>query len=194
MIQNGSVYNFFTEGKFRIHIPGLININHRNDNAPQSLDFIGLNYYSNRHLFLTQTVKPSNPEICSDNEIYYRYPQGMYRAIVELSEKVSRPLNIPLYVAENGIATNDDEKRYKFYHEYLYAISKAMDDGYKVYGYLPWTLASNYEWPLLDDNKERDYGICSVNPRRPSQLRAKLGSKSYLEFVSEFDQLEKQLS
>ncbi len=99
---------------------------------------------------------------------------------------------MPLYVAENGIATKDDAKRYRFYHEYLYAIDQAVKDGYPVYGYLPWTLAQNYEWPTLKDNKERDYGLCSVDPEDHSKLVAKKGSRSYLQFAERMSELVKK--
>ncbi len=56
-------------------------------------------------------------------------------------------------------------------------------DGYKISGYLPWTLASNYEWPSLENNNHREYGICAINAEDPSKLIAKEGSRSYLAFV-----------
>ena len=198
MIQNGSIYTFFTTGEFRIHIPFTVNIQEVNPRAVGTLDFIGLNYYANRHMFFHQSIDPdqleSCKEKCSDAPMYYRYPQGMYRAIVELSTKLAKPLRIPLYVAENGIATTDDDKRYRFYHEYLYAITKAVNDGYRVYGYLPWTLATNYEWPALTDNKNRDYGLCSIDPNNPAQLILKEGARSYSKFARKMKELRLQNS
>ncbi len=195
MIQNGSVYRFFTEGEYRVHIPFLINMTHKNEEAIGALDFIGLNYYSNRHLFFTKTIEPTDQELCSDNKIYYRYPHGLYRAIHELHEKMVEPYQnrgkrLPLIVAENGIATKDDAKRQRFYHEYLYAIYKAIEDGKAVEGYLPWTLATNYEWPSVpvENNIERDYGLCLVNPNDQSQLQVKPGTISYMQFVAQMKQ------
>jgi Beta-glucosidase/6-phospho-beta-glucosidase/beta-galactosidase len=153
MIQNGSVYKFFTEGEFRVHVPFKVNICHRNEKAKHALDFIGLNYYSNRFMFFTQSVPQSNPDLATDGDIYYHYPHGMYRAIVALHNNLAKPLGIPMYVAENGIATQDDAKRARFYHEYLYAITQAVQDGYHVFGYTPWAFFDNYEWPSLHHNK-----------------------------------------
>ncbi len=192
MIQNGAIYNFFTNGEFQVHIPTKVNIKHTNTKAPSSLDFVGLNYYANRNMCLTQGIKPTNSDVISDNAWYYRYPQGIYRAIIDLQESLQlRERKIPMFIAENGIATKDDVKRFKFYHEYLYAINKAVQEGYPVMGYCPWTLAYNYEWPSLPDS-ERDYGLCKVNPDNPSILIRKKGSQSYFDFVGRMDQLEKQ--
>lgn len=195
MIQNGSFYSFFTQGEYRVHVPFAINICHKNEAAVGALDFIGLNYYSNRHLYFTKTVPQNNPDLATDGDIYYRYPAGIYRAIVELHEKIVQPYTmwgkkIPLIVAENGIATTDDAKRDRFYHEYLYAISKAIEDGYPVYGYLPWTLATNYEWPVFENNTARDYGLCAIDEHDPSKLIVKAGSRSYHEFTQAIAQQE----
>lgn len=192
MIQNGAIYNFFTNGVYQVHIPFKINMKHINNDAPRSLDFIGLNYYANRRMCFTQGIKPADPELCSDNEWYYRYPQGIYRAIVELSDNLARPLNIPMFVAENGIATQDNAKRARFYHEYLYAMNRAIQDGYLINGYLPWTLADNYEWPSIQDNKKRSYGLCAVSQNNPTQLIEKEGTKaSYGAFTREMERLER---
>lgn len=191
MIQNGVIYSFFTTGTFQVHIPTIANIKYHDTNAPKSLDFIGLNYYANRHMMLTTSIKPSDTDKHSDNDWYYRYPHGMYRAIVEISQHLARPLGIPVFIAENGIATTDDKKRAQFYHEYLYAIYKALHDGYPVFGYLPWSLADNYEWPALQDNKKCDYGICAV--AQPDRLVAKEGSKPYLAFTHHLHTLERTI-
>ncbi len=199
MIQNGSVYRFFTEGEYRVHVPFLINMTYKNPAAVGALDFIGLNYYSNRHLFLTKTIEPTDETLCSDNKVYYHYPEGLYRAIHELHDKIVAPYEkqgkkLPLIVAENGIATKDDQKRKRFYHEYLYAINKALQEGKVVTGYLPWTLATNYEWPSLENNVERDYGLCSVNEHDQSQLQVKPGTSSYMEFVAQMQHAEKKVA
>lgn len=190
MIQNGSFYRFFTKGEFRVYIPFLVDITHENQRAVGALDFIGVNYYSNREMSLTKTIKQKDPALSTDNSVYYHYPHGMYRAICELDEKIVKPYEahgkkIPLIVAENGIATKDDAKRKRFYHAYLYAIHKAVQDGKKVEGYLPWAIGTNYEWPSLENNTERDYGLCSVDEKDQSQLHVKEGTISYMQFVAQ---------
>lgn len=185
-IRNEAVYSFFTTGVFRVRIP-FNNVKYVNKDAVGSIDFIGLNYYSNRYLCLATTQLIEDDQLTSDGD-YYHYPQGMYRAIVEIHEKLVKPFEqksgkkLPMLVSENGIATNDEQKRSRFYHEYLYAISKAVNDGYPVYGYLPWTLFDNYEWPALENNKERSYGIFAIE-NNGQNIKIKQGSQPLIDFA-----------
>ena len=183
LLQNECIYQFFTSGKFNVYIPTQVKIRHTNLAAIGALDFIGINYYSNRHMFLGSGVKEMNESFKTDNANYRFYPQGLYRAIVEVTEKLAAPLAIPMYVTENGIATRSDEKRSQFYREYLYALGRALEDGYDVRGYLTWTLADNYEWPNLEDDVPRVYGLCRVNTQFPESLILKEGARAYVEIL-----------
>lgn len=185
LLQNECIYRFFTTGTFRIYVPTKVSIKHTNKAAIGALDFIGINYYSNCHLFFGSRIQETDETYRTDNSNYRFHPQGLYRAIVEVTEKLAGPLGIPMYVTENGIATRSDEKRSQFYRQYLYALSRALADGYDVRGYLTWTLADNYEWPNLEDDTPRVYGLCAVNGLRPSELILKDGAKAYVEIVRE---------
>jgi beta-glucosidase len=187
-IQHQAVYDFFTKGQYWAQVPPLkVNVKHVNKKAIGATDFVGLNYYSNRYQFFAKKLDIKDESLKTDGETYYHYPQGMYRAIVELHERFLKPLGksakreIPMFVAENGIATNDTAKRSRFYHEYLYAIMRAVKDGYKVGGYLPWTFFDNYEWPALENNTERNYGVFAVTDNG-KHLQLKEGSAPLKEF------------
>ncbi len=162
-MRHEAIYNFFTTGVFNAR-----HVYHENKDAVGSIDFVGLNYYANKKLHLLNTVPATTDEKRLTDGGYHSYPEGMYRAIVELHEKMIKPIEettskeLPMFVAENGIATMNDAQRARFYHEHLYVIMKANQDGYKVRGYLPWTLFDNYEWPALKNNTERNYGIFAV--------------------------------
>ena len=52
----------------------------------------------------------------------------------------------PLFVTENGLATNDDKRRIDYTFDALAGLREAMDDGIDVRGYLHWSLLDNYEW------------------------------------------------
>jgi beta-glucosidase/6-phospho-beta-glucosidase/beta-galactosidase len=163
-----------------------VDLKYVNKKAIGALDFIGLSYYSNRYQFFSKKLDITDERLRTDGDTYYHYPHGMYRAIVEMYERFIKPLEkatgklIPLYVAENGIATKDEDKRQRFYHEYLYAMMRATEDGYPVYGYLPWTLMDNYEWPALDTT-ERQYGIFAVTDDG-KHLKLKPGSQPLTAF------------
>jgi len=72
---------------------------------------------------------------------YPIYPEGLYRAIQRISV-----LGGPIYITENGIADEIDDRRHLWIRRYLYAVSKAIKDGYPVKGYFYWSLLDNFEW------------------------------------------------
>jgi len=144
-VANKTVYRFFTTGTFSVNIPFKIHVKHKNMDAPQSLDFIGLSYYS--HAGVKGTKIAAYPgETATLNKRYTIYPEGFYRAIKELSNKVAKKLNIPIYVTENGIAAVQEQDRDLFLKRYIYAMSQAIADGHDVRGYFHWSLMDNYEW------------------------------------------------
>jgi beta-glucosidase len=186
MFQNECIFNFFTTGVFQIQLPGIINIRYENSKASRALDFIGLNYYSNKYMFGGSNIIVNDPLTQTDNVNYHIYPQGLYRAIAQLSSRLANPLHIPIYVTENGIATLDDVKRTRFYHSYMYSLMRAIEDGYPVKGYCTWTLADNYEWPSHINKSRRFYGLCTVNEQDPAQLQLKEGSQIYIDIVKAY--------
>ena len=158
-ISNDAIYNYFTTGKFNVWIPTKVSMDHVNRRAIGATDVIGLNYYSGAYVKNCKVI-PRPECISTQNSRYTIYPEGFYRALHTINEKLAKPLGIPIYVTENGIAAHNNKDRDIFYKRYLYALSKAMDDGIDVRGYLTWSLMDNYEWSYGYDVK---YGICNVN-------------------------------
>lgn len=139
-LANQSIIEFFKTGVFAVSIPFKARINYKNARAINALDMIGLNYYSHTYLKGTEPIA-ADDELKTDSEGYTVYPEGLYRAIAEISQ-----INKPIYVTENGVGTNDDELRDLFLRRYLYALSQALHDGYDVRGYYHWTFMDSYEW------------------------------------------------
>jgi len=177
LLTNKTIYEFFTKGSFKVHIPFKVYINHNNKNAPQSLDFIGLSYYS--HAFMQNFKTTLSPhEFLTDNPNYTIYPEGLYRAIQEISHALAKPLDIPIYIAENGIATTDDTIRDLFLRRYLYVINKAIKDGYDIQGYIHWSLLDNYEWGTYD----KKFGIWAVD-RITLERTLKPGAQYFIDTI-----------
>ncbi|CAF1633343.1 unnamed protein product, partial [Didymodactylos carnosus] len=84
------------------------------------------------------------------NDRYTIYGEGLYRALKELDQELSKPCNLPIYVVENGIGTNNDEHRTLFFQRYLFALGHAIADGIDVRGYAYWSLIDNNEWGRID--------------------------------------------
>ena len=190
-LQHGALYRFFTYGTYLT-----LGAMRANQSASECLDFIGLNYYSNGFMRGFKKSPEERPEYKTDNDTYRIYPEGMYRAIIELWENLAKPIkkngkSTPIYVTENGIATSDNAKRSAWYTKYVQAIACAAEDiakeGGQVLGYFPWTLCSNYEWPKLQGPAvHREYGLFDVDAKRPERLTMKTGARSYFDIVSAF--------
>jgi len=77
------------------------------------------------------------------------YPDGMYKILKQFGKYGKEIL-----VTENGAAFPDvvegnsvhDEKRIRFFKDYLYNVLKAKNEGVNISGYLVWTLMDNFEW------------------------------------------------
>lgn len=54
--------------------------------------------------------------------------------------------NKPIYVTENGIATEDDTRRVAFIDAALAGLGACMKEGIDVRGYFHWSLLDNFEW------------------------------------------------
>tara|TARA_B100002051_G_scaffold155025_1_gene146565 strand:+ start:1527 stop:2912 length:1386 start_codon:yes stop_codon:yes gene_type:complete len=179
-IFNWSTINFLKTGKLKFRIPGLMWLTHKNLEAKNSLDFFGLNYYSHNHIKFNlfkkdySELKYHSKDIMTDMP-YTIYAEGIYRAI----ELVSC-LKVPILITENGVADKDDNIRSEYITKYLYAVSKAIDDGYNVVGYYYWSLMDNFEWAFGYDMRFGLYHVDFNNQKRT----LKKGSEKFVDIVN----------
>ena len=68
-------------------------------------------------------------------------PRWMRQVLLEL-----KPLGKPVFITENGLASNDDEWRQRYIREILENVRLAISDGVDVRGYFHWTNLDNFEW------------------------------------------------
>jgi beta-glucosidase len=111
-------------------------------------DFLGINYYSRdmvkfawnpARMFGKLTGKEGAPVNDLGWEIY---PDGLYR----LCRDCYRRYRTPIFITENGIADEKDEKRPHFIYDHLKQISRLIDEDIPVRRYYHWTLIDNFEW------------------------------------------------
>ena len=177
---NLSTIRFFKTGIFKICIPGLIWEKHRNQKAVESLDFFGLNYYSHNHIKFNPfkpdyfELKYHKDDIMTDMP-YTIYPEGIYRAIKLVSQ-----LNKPIIITENGVADKEDLFRSIYITRYIYAINRAINDGYNIIGYYYWSLMDNFEWAFGYDMK---FGLYEVD-FKSQKRKLREGSKSYIKIIN----------
>jgi beta-glucosidase len=182
-LQNDTMYNFFNHGKATILVPGKVWYTLSNDyikNGGKALDFVGLNYYCHGYTQGTKVIRDTVNEIPANNELYTIYGEGLHRAITELSNRLAKPLGIPIYVTENGIGTTNDEHRTLFLQRYLYALACAIADGHDVRGYMYWSFMDNYEWGSFS----KRYGLFHVDYDSPELTRTlKPSARTYIDLV-----------
>jgi len=178
LFTNG-IISFFKTGHFDFSLSSMANVKHFNAEAPRTLDFIGLNYYShmlvkfqwNRKEFFAFERRPG--AIMTDMP-FPIYAEGFYRAIKTVAQ-----LGVPIYITENGIADAKDDRRDLFIRRYLYALSQALTDGCDVRGYFYWSLLDNFEWA---DGYDMKFGLYQVDfTTQKRELRE--GAKHFVRIV-----------
>lgn len=132
----------------------------------QTLDFIGLNYYTRDFVKNTGFSLPGllgdlctlehHGSIGKRNELGWEiYPEGMAHFLMTYQRYKK-----PILITENGLPTNRDDDRWTFLFLHLWQIARAINDGAPIVGYLHWSLLDNYEW--ADGFKAR-FGLIGVD-------------------------------
>jgi beta-glucosidase len=112
------------------------------------LDWIGVNYYT-RALYLADPSVPVFPigqkrgERETNDLGWEIYPEGLSELLLRVSREYTK---LPIYVTENGMSEDNDERRVSFYDQHLKAVRDAQQQGADVRGYFAWSLLDNYEW------------------------------------------------
>jgi len=61
-------------------------------------------------------------------------------------ERAATRSGLPVFVTENGIATDDDAWRIAYMRDHVLEAKRALDDGIDVRGFLYWSAFDNFEW------------------------------------------------
>ena len=177
-MMHDAVTQFLITKKLVFHVPGLAHTEYElADKNEKILDFVGLNYYShaliNWQWPVDSTYRPG--DVRTDMP-YAIYPEGFYRAI----QSVAR-IGVPIYITENGCSDAKDDRRERWLKGYIYAMSKAIKDGYDVRGYFYWSLMDVFEWDM--GYKAGHYGLYSVDFNSPERTRTLCKSAHYYQEV-----------
>lgn len=126
-------------------------------------DFIGINYYFRIRLKRKKgTLKIEQDDVSSqEREVsdmgWEIYPHGLFDVLMDM-----RDYEKPVYITENGIATENDDKRQRFIISHLNEIYYAVKGGVDVKGYFHWSLLDNFEW---HHGFKQRFGLVSVDFR-----------------------------
>jgi len=128
-----------------------------------SVDFIGMNYYSRQVVssemdFLAGESPEKTIEERCDGLDWEVYPEGYYPLMKSYWDKYQKPL----WMTENGIGTKDDALKRRYILEHLQQVHRAIQDGIDIRGYLIWTWVTNFEWAAGFGS---DFGLVRMEPK-----------------------------
>ncbi|HKW72745.1 MAG TPA: glycoside hydrolase family 1 protein [Candidatus Dormibacteraeota bacterium] len=111
-------------------------------------DYIGIAHYWGQMCALDlrrpgeQFIRRFNPPDAMVTEMgWASNPVWMRQVLNEM-----RRFGKPVYITENGIATNDDSTREQYVGDILANVLAAINDGVDVRGYFHWSNMDNFEW------------------------------------------------
>jgi beta-glucosidase len=163
-----------------------------------SVDFVGVNYYSRHRVSLASrnggrlrvlglTPGAETSDAGRNGPYGEVYPAGLYQAL----KRIAR-MGKPIYVTENGLPDHDDDQRPRFLVSHLAQMQRAIAEGMDVRGYYHWTFTDNFEWA---EGWALRFGLVALDPetqvrrpRRSAQLYSRIIQENAItsEMVSEY--------
>ena len=125
------------------------------DVARTHADFFGVQTYTRFRVNEKGIVPPPAGAEMTDAG-YEFYPQALANTIRWAHAEIGKPI----YVTENGIATNDDTRRIAFIDQALAGVRACLADGIPVHSYLYWSLLDNFEWT---SGYSKHFGLVAVD-------------------------------
>jgi beta-glucosidase len=186
---NELMLTYFKTGQFYINIPGVGNESYFNSRAVGGNDFYGVNYYSHFCVKLNLqelTTKPFQLLVRPEHQRWttdFKYPvygEGLYRIL-------HRVMKVPIWITENGCPDSKDEYlRENYIKRYLYSMSRAMEEGVNVHGYMYWSFCDNFEWA---EGFSQRFGLYEMDYKTQTR-KLRNGSKFFVDVVKELKILQ----
>ena len=104
-------------------------------------DYIGVQNYGRSFVGRINLDPPAGSEVAAQTGMEF-YPEGVEH-VVRLAAQAT---GVPVIVTENGISTDDDQRRVEFIRRAVAGVERARKDGVDVRGYIHWSLLDNFEW------------------------------------------------
>jgi beta-glucosidase len=160
---NEAVERAVATGEIALAIPGAQSVRRRVPELERSLDYFGLNYYTRYHVrMFARDVHVAKRGASVTDLGWEIHPPGFEDALV----KVGR-FGVPVLVTENGFADARDAFRPRALVQHLVHLSRVIERGVTIAGYLHWSLIDNFEWA---DGFAPRFGLYAVDfddPERP---------------------------
>ena len=120
-------------------------------------DFIGIQTYTGGEVGPDADVPP--PAGAEVTQMGYAFTPGAIEGAIRL---VASRTDRPLYVTENGVATEDDTRRIAYIEGAVAGVERCLADGIDLRGYIHWSLLDNWEWV---SGYRPKFGLVAVEPR-----------------------------
>ncbi len=147
-IFNWNLLDALVSGKIDLSILGGPSIKEESPLLKNTLDWIGVNYYT-REIISFNPFKPGfiDRSTCDSSDTtdtgWEIYPEGLYKLCKTLESKYP---GVPLMIAESGLADADDSKRPQFILDHLAWVHRFIQEGGNIFGFTYWSLTDNWEW------------------------------------------------
>lgn len=120
-------------------------------------DFIGIQCYTGGEVGPDADLPP--PPGTEVTQMGYAFTPAAIEGAIRL---VASRTNRPLYVTENGVATEDDSRRIAYIKGAIAGVERCLADGIDLRGYIHWSLLDNFEWVAGYRPK---FGLVAVEPK-----------------------------
>lgn len=111
------------------------------DLAKTHSDFVGVQNYSRMRIDAKGPMQhEAGVELNQQGEEFW--PDSLEQAIRYVYAQTGKPI----YVTENGLATEDDSRRCAYIPRVVQGVANCLKDGLPVRSYIHWTLLDNFEW------------------------------------------------
>jgi len=138
--------------------------------AAAKSDYIGVQTYTRSRVGKDGDL-PAEAGVELTDMGYEFWPEALEQTIRYAHEQAK----VPVYVTENGIGTENDERRVEYIRRALAGVQNCLRDGIDVRGYVHWSLLDNFEWIF---GYRLKFGLVAVN--RETQERTVKPSARYL--------------
>jgi beta-glucosidase len=125
------------------------------DVARTHADFVGVQPYTRFLVDDKGITTPPSGAVITDAGYEY-YPQAVAGVIRWAHSTIGKPI----YVTENGIATENDDQRIAFIDAALASLRDCLEEGIPVHSYLYWSLLDNFEWT---SGYSKHFGMVAVD-------------------------------
>ena len=104
-------------------------------------DFIGVQSYTGSLVGLERDSPVSPGEELTQMGYAFR-PDAIEHAVRLVASRTKKPI----YVTENGVATEDDTRRVEYIRGAVAGVERCLADRIDLRGYIHWSLLDNWEW------------------------------------------------